>query len=475
MLSQLKLVDATLHRTETQTRMPFRFGIAVMTAAPHVFLQCRYEIDGTVVTGIAADGLLPKWFDKSPEKEAAQEIDEMLLVIRRAVGFAREVSAAAAFEFWQQVYQAQVKWAAEEGFPSLLAQFGVSMVERTLLDALARAEHCSLATLLRENRVGLDLAAIHPELAGHTPNEFLPEQPLAKIIARHTVGLSDPLTAADLTSENRIDDGLPQTLEDCIRFYGLYHFKLKVQGDVEGDLERLRSVTQVVTQQCGTNYAFTLDGNEQYRAFPRFVELWDRIQADASLKSFFEKLIFIEQPLYRDVALDPSIANISDWENSPPVIIDESDAELSALAQALELGYAGTSHKNCKGIMKAAAHRCLINHRNAIENTSRYQMSGEDLVNIGPVALLQDLAAQAALGNTSIERNGHHYYRGLSAFPKEFSQSMLQQHGDLYTAMDDGFARVNITGGELDLTSINAAPFGVGVEIPTDAFEKLSL
>jgi len=201
----------------------------------------------------------------------------------------------------------------------------------------------------------------------------------------------------------------------------------------------------------------------------------DRIQADALLNSFFERLIFIEQPLYRDVALEPSIAKIADWKNGPPVIIDESDAELSALAQALKLGYAGTSHKNCKGIMKAAAHRCLINFRNASENTSRYQMSGEDLVNIGPVALLQDLAAQAALGNTSVERNGHHYYRGLSAFPKSFSQSMLQQHGDLYTAMDDGFARVNITGGELDLTSINAAPFGVGVEIPMDAFEELSL
>ena len=475
MLSELKLIDATLHRTETETRMPFRFGIAVMTAAPHVFLQCRYEIDGKTVTGIAAEGLLPRWFDKSPEKEATQEIDEMLLVIRQAVGFARQAAAAPAFDFWRQVYQAQVTWAAEQGLPSLLAQFGVSMVERTLLDALARVEHCNLATLLRENRVGLDLAAIHPELAGRTPNEFLPAQPLSRIIARHTVGLSDPLTAADLTPENRIDDGLPQTLEDCIRVYGLRHFKLKAQGDVDRDLERLRSVARVITAHCGNDFAFTLDGNEQYREFPRFVELWDRIQADAVLAGFFERLIFIEQPLHRSVALDPAIANIADWENGPPVIIDESDAALSALEQALQLGYAGTSHKNCKGIMKTTAHRCLINHRNASENTSRYQMSGEDLVNIGPVALLQDLAAQAALGNTSVERNGHHYFRGLTPFPRQISQLMLQQHSDLYTPLDNGFARVNIKNGELDLTSVNAAPFGVGVEVPLDGFQELSI
>ncbi|QDU08748.1 hypothetical protein [Gimesia aquarii] len=475
MTSQLKLVDATLHRTETQTRMPFRFGIAVMTEAPHVFLQCCYEIGGKIVTGIAAEGLLPKWFDKSPDKPAAQEIDEMLLVIRQAVKFARQSSSASVFDLWRQIDDAQMSWAVEQKLPPLLAQFGVSMVERTMLDALARAENCNLSTLLRENRVGIDLGAIHQELADRAPNEFLPKQPLTKVIARHTVGLSDPLTAADLTPENKIDDGLPQTLEDCIRFYGLQHFKLKVQGDVECDLDRLQSVAKVVSQHCGNNYAFTLDGNEQYREFPKFVELWDRIQDDASLNSFFERLIFIEQPLYRDVALDPAIAKIADWENGPPVIIDESDAEIGALEQALELGYAGTSHKNCKGVLKAAAHRCLINHRNAMENTSRYQMSGEDLVNIGPVALLQDLAAQAALGNATVERNGHHYYHGLSAFPKSLSQSMLKQHRDLYTAMDDDFARINITDGELDLTSVNAAPFGVGVELSMDTFQELSL
>ncbi len=60
-------------------------------------------------------------------------------------------------------------------------------------------------------------------------------------------------------------------------------------------------------------------------------------------------------------------------------------------------------------------------------------MSGEDLVNIGPVALLQDLAAQAALGNASVERNGHHYFRGLSVFPPSISEAMLARHGDLYT------------------------------------------
>ena len=454
--------------------MPFRFGIAVMTEAPHVFLHGTFEIGGKRWTGVAAEGLLPKWFDKSPDKGTQQELDELLLVIRQAVAFAREIPASTGFDFWRQLYAAQMPWAAEKGLAPLLAHFGVSMVERAMLDALARSAHVNFSTLLRENLPGLDLGAIHPELTGRSPRDFLPAQPLAKVIARHTVGLSDPLTAADVTVEDRLDDGLPQTLEDCVKFYGLHHFKLKVRGDVEHDLARLRQVAAVVTSRCGRDYAFTLDGNEQYKEFPKFVELWERIQGDANLRTFFEKLIFIEQPLHRSVALDPKIAKIKEWRDGPPMIIDESDAAIGDLALALELGYAGTSHKNCKGVMKGAAHRCLINHLNESGRAQRYQMSGEDLVNIGPVALLQDLAVQAALGNASVERNGHHYFRGLSVFPPSISEAMLAQHGDLYTQLDD-FARLDVCHGELQLGSVNAAPFGVAVELPMHEFESVSL
>lgn len=467
--SKLRLLDATLHRTGTRTRMPFRFGIAVMTEAPHVFLHGTFEIGGKAYTGVAAEGLLPKWFDKTPDKGADQELDELLLVIRQAVAFARDISAASAFDFWRQLYAAQMPWAAGRGLPPLLAHFGVSMVERTLLDALARAHGVNFSTLLRENLPGLDLGAIHPELAGRTPAEFLPERPLDKVIARHTVGLSDPLTSADVPAGEALRDGLPQTLEECVAFYGLHHFKLKVRGDVEADLARLRQIAGVVTHLCGTQYAFTLDGNEQYKELGKFMELWDRIRGDSVLAPFFEKLIFIEQPLYRSVALDPSVATI---QGGPPMIIDESDAEIGDLAKALALGYTGTSHKNCKGVLKGVAHRCLINHRNAVEKTGRYQMSGEDLVNIGPVALLQDLAAQAALGNATVERNGHHYFRGLSVFPASISKAILAGHGDLYTPLEE-FARLDVRGGEIAMGSINAAPFGVSVDLPMSEFESL--
>ncbi|MEM9587946.1 MAG: hypothetical protein AAGA03_11760 [Planctomycetota bacterium] len=472
---KLKLMGALLHRTETKTRMPFRFGIAVMTAAPHVFLQCDFDIEGKLHRGISAEGLLPKWFDKTPEKSAEHEIEEMLLVIRHAVEVARSAPAANAFSFWRSVYDDQMKWASENALPPLLAHFGVSMVERTMIDALARSQEVTLSQLLRTNLLGMDLASIHPELGSLEPADLLPAKPLSKIVARHTIGLSDPLTASDLTDDNRVDDGLPQTFEDCIRTYGLHHFKLKVSGDVDVDIDRLRKVAKIIIDCCGDRYAFTLDGNEQYHHFADFVELWERIQADSDLRAFFTKLIFIEQPLHRSVALDESRARIAAWEGGPPMIIDESDATIDSLAQALKLGYTGTSHKNCKGVMKGVANRCLINHRKATEKSGRYQMSGEDLVNIGPVALLQDLAAHAAMGNTTVERNGHHYYRGLSAFPPRISAMMLENHGDLYTNMDDQYARLDVRDGELPMDSVNAAPFGFAGNVSMEGFQKLEV
>ncbi len=62
-------------------------------------------------------------------------------------------------------------------------------------------------------------------------------------------------------------------------------------------------------------------------------------------------------------------------------------------------------------MIKGLANRCLIEwHR---RQAGPWLMSGEGLANVGPVALLNDLAAMAVLGMGDVERNGHHYFAGL--------------------------------------------------------------
>ena len=457
----IRLLSARLHRLELRARMPFRYGIATMTDVPQVILDAEFELGGARHRGLAADLLPPKWFTKDPARGLADEIDEMLLVIRTALQHAKDLQAPTAFGFWRQLDAAQSAWGAARRLPPLLTGFGTSFVERALLHALCRAHGATLSSALRGGLAGVEPGVVAPELRGTTPADFLPATPPAEVFARHTVGLSDPITAADLAPDERVDDGLPQTLEEVIRDYGQRHFKIKVNGELARDRERLARMARVITAGTGGEFAFSLDGNESFRDVASFRDYFRALRGEPALATLWPRLLYVEQPWHRDVALSPAIGELArNWPERPPVIIDESDAETASLPAALALGYAGTSHKNCKGVMKSVINAGLLARRRAAGLAA--VLSGEDLANVGPLSTLQDLAAQTALGVTSVERNGHHYFQGLAQFPAALQEHALRQYPDLYSRDENGgWPRLILRDGRLQLGSVNAAPFGV--------------
>ncbi len=464
----IRLHHAEFFRLELRARMPFRYGIATMTEVTQLTMRCTFEIDGRPETGLAADLLSPKWFTKDPARALAEEVEEMLRVIRAAVAHAHGIRAATGFEFWRELYAAQSAWAQGEKLPPLLAHFGTSFVERSLLHALCRARQTSLAAALQGDLFGVDLGALHPEIAGLGPSRFLPAAPPAAVIARHTIGLADLIQSTEVTAAERVTDGLPQSLDECIRFYGLRHFKVKINGESQRDLDRLTRMTAVLEAECGGDYAFSLDGNECFHDVGSFVDYYRSLRAQPALQPLWSHLLYVEQPWHRSVALSPAIGELAQaWPDRPPIIIDESDAALESLPTALALGYAGTSHKNCKGVFKSIANAGLLARRR--EQGLPAVLSGEDLCNVGPLSTLQDLAAQAALGVTTVERNGHHYFTGLDQFPPAIQRHALEQHPDIYVRMPSGVPRLDIRGGRLALGTVNAAPFGIPGEVDLSA------
>ena len=182
-------------------------------------------------------------------------------MIRQAVKFALDAPAAASpFDLWEEVYQRQTAWAAETSFPPLLWGFGVSMVERALVDAFCRATGRSFEQAVRDNSLGVRLDALHRELAGKEPAALLPDRANRTMIIRHTVGLADPLTDSDVPQEERLADGLPQSLEASVRFYGLTHLKIKLSGNTGADIERLQRIARIMESHAPDGYAHTLDG-----------------------------------------------------------------------------------------------------------------------------------------------------------------------------------------------------------------------
>src|SRR5262249_28105381 len=99
-----------------------------------------------------------------------------------------------------------------------------------------------------------------------------------------------------------------------------------------------------------------------------------------------------------------------------------------------------------------------------------YLMTGEDLANIGPVALLQDLAVCACLDLQGVERNGHHYFAGLSMFPEEVQRQGLAAHPDLYHPSPDLRPTLPIQDGRGGGGPGPGAPLGVVPVVPAEHF-----
>lgn len=448
---------------QTRTRFPFRYGIASMTEVPHQFIRVSIRCGDRESTGLAAEGLPPKWFTKDPTSTFERDLIDMMAVIRHAARQAETIGREPLnfFEFSRRLDQEQGRWAEKEGHPPLLAGLGVSLCERAVLDALCRSLDRPLHQLIRGNDLGLCLGEAHPELRDAVASDLLPAQPKAECHVRHTVGLGDPLTPGDIVESERVEDGLPQDLDTSVKTYGLRYFKIKLSGRLAEDRARLGAIDRLLTLAGPSDWWATLDGNEQFKEMAEFRAFWEELVRSAQLRPVWRHVLLVEQPVHRDHALtDQAGAVLQSWPDRPPMIIDESDGTMGDLERALALGYAGTSHKNCKGIVKGLAHACLLAHRK--RSGQPVVFTGEDLCNLGPVARLQDLAMMALLGIEHVERNGHHYYRGLSMWPAEQQEIVLGAHPDIYHRRPEGFVAVNIQNGMLRLGSVNRSPFGLG-------------
>jgi hypothetical protein len=430
---RFRVAAIELLERDVRLRMPFRFGAATLTASPQAFARARIRLeDGREAWGAAAELLAPKWFDKDPALSNEDNFEQL----RGSLAAAREAYLA---------HEPRTAWAHASPARGLVANYGPALLDRALLDALCRALGVSFYRAVQANLVGA------PSVEGIDLGAFFAAlKPRAALAARHTVGLVDPITAADQCA--RVNDGLPETLEEVIARYGHRYFKLKVAGDVAADLERLRAIAAVLDRGREPYFA-TLDGNEQFADMRGVAELWAKIKAEPRLARLVASILFIEQPVHRQAALERPVAGID-----KPVIIDESDDALDAFPRARALGYRGVSSKTCKGLYKSLlnAARCAAWNRASAPNF--FFMSGEDLTIQPGLALQQDLALVSLLGLTHLERNGHHYVNGMAGLPEAEQEAFLAAHPDLYER-SHGAVRVRIADGMLAIGSLDCAGY----------------
>ena len=420
---KLNVAKLDFFERDVRLRMPFRFGVVTLTESPQVFVRCRIRTeDGREAEGAAAELLAPKWFDKDPALSNEDNYEQLRASVRAARDRYLARGAATA-------------WQHSSPGKGLVENYGPALLDRAVLDALLRSLGVSFYQGIRQNVIGAEAFE-----GIDLPAFFATLKPATSIAARHTVGLVDPITAAE--RKERVNDGLPETLEEVIARYDQRYFKLKVGGDVRADIDRLCAIAAVL-DRIHEPYHASLDGNEQYEEMEGAAELWAAMKAEPRLRRLVASVLFIEQPVKRQKALAKRLPAID-----KPVIIDESDDALDAFPRARALGYRGVSSKTCKGLYKS-----LINRARCAAWGPEYFMSGEDLTIQAGLALQQDVALVSLLGLTHLERNGHHYVNGMAGLPQAEQEGFLAAHPDLYER-SHGAVRVRIAGGQLAIGSL---------------------
>ncbi|QOZ24647.1 hypothetical protein [Bradyrhizobium sp. CCBAU 51753] len=423
---------------------PFRFGAVTINASTQVFVRVEIEVEGQGrATGASAEMLAPKWFDKRPHLTAEQTVDDL----RRSLAIARELYLAntgfdTAFGLHDRCIGAQVAACAKEDIPPLAAALGPAEIDKAILDALLRAERASFFDGMAGNIAGID-ARLTPDLDDAAITRFLAtRRRLDRVAIRHTVGMDDMIEG---------EGGIADFRENA----GARYFKLKLNGDPAHDGARLARIgKELATLPYPTK--LTLDANEQYADLAALTALVDRLDHDATLAPIAANLLYIEQPMPRDITKASPLGALA----ARSFIIDEADDSYEAFPAARALGYCGISSKSCKGIYKS-----IINATRAAAwsaDGGTYFISGEDLTCQAGLAVQQDLALGALIGVTHAERNGHHYVDGFAETPGVEAEGFFAAHPDLYRR-DGAKVRLAIHDGDLLTGSLTVSGFASAV------------
>ena len=457
MAPRLKLRDIAFFERPVHFARQFRFGAITINATPQLFVRVEIEVEGSGnAVGASAELLVPKWFDKRPELSPAQTVDGL----RRSLEIARGLYLArtgylTAFDLHASCIGAQVATCAKKDIPALAAAYGPAEIDKAILDALLRAAETNFFDGMASNIAGID-ARLSPDLSNADIARFLVlanQHRSERVAIRHTVGLDDKVEG---------DGGVADPKENA----GARYFKLKLGGDPDLDAARLTRIGgELARLPC--DYKVTLDGNEQYADLTALAALVDRLERDKLLEPVFRKLLYIEQPMPRDVTRQ---SPLGDALRRRDFIIDEADDSYDAWPAAHKLGYSGISSKSCKGIYKSIVNFTRIAKLD--EEGAECFVTGEDLTCQPGLALQQDLALGALLCLEHAERNGHHYVDGFSDTPASEAQAFAAAHPDLYADAGQGI-RLSIHNGDLLTRSLHATGFATSVHPDWSALRPL--
>lgn len=288
----------------------------------------------------------------------------------------------------------------QEPIPDLAIALAMSSVDIAIHDAFGRMHNLSSFDCMTPEMIGADLSHwLGEEFVGKHLSDVILPKPTPTLFLYHLVGSLDPLSAADLN--RKVDDGLPETLEDWIKTQQLSHLKVKITGtDLDADVGRVVEIDRIAMRTAPTRaWSYSIDFNEACENEDYVIDFLERL--DRLSKESISKLHYIEQPMHRDLRARKEVT-MHRVSRLKPVVIDESLTDFDMLFFAKQQGYSGIAVKACKGISDSLLFAAAAKHFGM-------KIYVQDLTCVGASFLASASMASRIAGVTAVEGNGRQY------------------------------------------------------------------
>lgn len=341
-------------------RTPYKFGGVAVDRVTMLHVRCLVRgQNGKVARGFASMSMGNVWafptrtLPYATTLNAMKRLSERIAVLTRGYqeyGHPIDINVALEPEYLKAAAALSQELQLSEPIPKLCTLVTASPFDAALHDAYGKLHGRNAFDAVGREYVGHDLSRpLGARFAGEYLTKYLLPEPQERIPMYHSVGASDPITAEDLKSPLR--DGLPETLPEWVRYSGLTHIKIKLNGDdMPWDVDRVvqieRATAPVQDERGVRQWQYILDFNERCPNVDYLLGFLRTLQEKS--KAAYGRIQYIEQPTKRDLQADRQNV-VHAASKMIPVVIDESLTDVESLLLAKEMGYTGAALKACKG------------------------------------------------------------------------------------------------------------------------------
>jgi L-alanine-DL-glutamate epimerase-like enolase superfamily enzyme len=441
--TDIRIKDVSFSLEDHRYRTPIKFGGTAVDRATLLNVDCVVEtVAGRTARGFGSMPLGNVWSFPSRRLSYDDTLEAMKALAGRIrdhtagctlVGHPIDLTWALEPDYHRAAEELTRQRGLAEPIPPLCTLVVASPFDAALHDAFGKVHGLNCYHTYGPDFLSHDLGHyLGAEFAGHRLDTYLTREPRPRMPLYHLVGALDPLEVADLT--HPVGDGLPETLDEWIRYNGLTHIKIKLNGDDQDwDVQRVARVERVAaaTQAARgvTSWRYSLDFNERCPDVTALVSFLQRVRERSP--GAFERITYIEQPTARDLRANRHNV-MHEAAKLRPVVIDESLLDLESLQMAREMGYTGAALKACKGqtqsLLLAAA-------------ASKYRMflCVQDLTCPGASLIHSAGLAAHVPGVTAIEANARQYCPSANrAWEERFGGIFQVRDGQMETGVLTG-------------------------------------